>query len=455
MKRAAQSLVVAFGCLILTGCPQEDSSGSAGAPGSGGSASGSGGSGDAAGGTGEGGDGGTDSGGSGGSDAVAGAGGTTLKGGAGGAAGKSGASGAAGKSGASGGGGKGGGGGASGVGGTAGSGSGSGGASIEPKLPDNTLLFVRHEAEDHDVLVARDLAKGTERVITDLTDDGSSGWEIDSFSLSPDRTRIAFASLYAPTAADNATGLSTRAIWTMSTEGKDFQRLTPTFPNDSQGRSSYSLSVGDPEWLADGSRVVFDLGEYWWENGQIAGGSFPWSVASKGGIPTTFDTPSDCGQVLHPSRNPVTGELLFYRGLCIPGQGDGGGLYLYPATGTLAPTKLVDSAHVDGKVDVFLAKAAWFPDGSGFAFIGGITETDWSPAVLVYDTKSTKTFLLAQAPQGSTAYGVAVSTDGTKAVYCTHDDTTGAEDLHLLDLAANPITDSALTTDGKSCSPAF
>jgi Tol biopolymer transport system component len=455
MKRATQTLVLALGCLLVTGCP-DDPSGSAGAAGAGSSASGAGGTSNAAGSDGSddgggagdgGGASGTDGGASGGSVADAGAGGTAGKGGSSGASGKGGA-GAAGKGGSSGGSGEGGSSGSSGAAGT-------GGGTTEPKLPDNTLLFVRHETKDHDVLVARDLAKGTERVLTDLTDDGSSGWEIDSFSLSPDRTRIAFASLFGPTAADTATGLATRAIWTMSTEGKNFQRLTPTFPNGSQGRSSYSLSVGDPEWLADGSRVVFDFGEYWWENGQIEGGSFPWSVASAGGTPTTFSTPTDCGQVLYPSRNPVTGELLFYRGLCIPGQGDGGGLYLYPATGTTAPTKLVDSAHVDGKVDVFLTKAAWFPDGSGFAFIGAIAETDWSPTVLLYDANSTKTFLLAQPPQGSTAYGVAVSTDGTKAVYCVRDDATDAEDLRLLDLAADPITDSALTTDGKSCSPAF
>lgn len=339
-------------------------------------------------------------------------------------------------------------------------GGGGGGASGDgPVLPDGTLLYIHSQKSGndvHDSIIARDLATSSERVVTDLTGDGSSGWEIWGYALSPDRRRITLASLYGPTKEDNATGLATRAIWTLATDGTDFLRLTPTFPNNSGGRQSYSLDVGNPEWNADGSEVIYDFGEYWYENSTLQGGSFPWTVSASGGAaPTSFVTPTDCGQVLHPSRNPATGEFLFVVDLCIPGQGDGDGLYVYPASGSTTPKKLVASAHVDGNVDIFLAKPAWFPDGSGFLFIGGVTETDWTPSLLAYDIKGDKISLVAPAPTGTTIYDVALSPDASKIVYCAHDNTSGAENLHLIDLTQASPTDTAITTDGQSCDPAF
>jgi Tol biopolymer transport system component len=151
----------------------------------------------------------------------------------------------------------------------------------------------------------------------------------------------------------------------------------------------------------------------------------------------------------------VTGDLLFLDEICIPGQGEGDGLYLYPAGGSTSPKKLVASAHVDGKADVFLAKAAWFPDGSGFLFIGGVTETDWRPSLLAYDMKADKVSVVVAAPEGSGVHSVAIAPDESKIVYCVQQDQGGAEDLHLIDLTAASPTDSAITTDGVSCDPSF
>lgn len=326
-------------------------------------------------------------------------------------------------------------------------------------LPEGTLLYQRHQRsgnDGHDSIIARDLASGDERVITDLTGDGSSGWEIWGYSLSPDRRRIALASLYGPTKEDNATGLATRAIWTLATDGTDFRRLTPTFPNDSAGRQSFSHDVSDPEWTADGSRVVFDFGTWWWEGGEQQGGAFPWTVSAAGGAaPASFVTPTDCGLVIHPSRHPVTGELLFIDQVCIPGQGDGAGLYLYPASGGKSPRKIIASAHVDGNVDIFQAKPAWFPDGSGFLFVGGVTETDWRPSLLAYDIKADKISLVVAAPQGAGVQSVALAPDASKIVYCLRQNESNGEDLHLVDLTAESLTDTSITTDGTSCDPVF
>jgi hypothetical protein len=333
--------------------------------------------------------------------------------------------------------------------------SGNGGTSTGPKLPEGTLLYVRHETADQDVLVALDLDSGDERVVTDLTGDGSSGWEIDGYALSPDRRRIALASLYAPTAADTATGLATRAIWTLTTDGRDFRRLTPTFPNDAQGRKAFQHDVGGPEWTASGAEVLYDFGTYWYEGTTLKGATFPWLVAADGKqLPSSFPTSADCS-ILHPARNPVTGELLFIHSVCIPGQGDGDGLYLYPADGSTNPQQIISSTRAADGIDVFLAKPSWFADGSGFLFIGGTADTDWRPSLLAYDGTENKVGMLVPAATGETIYSVSISADASKIVYCVHDNDSGDENLRLIDLSGATATDSALTTDGKSCDPSF
>ncbi|OJY20603.1 MAG: hypothetical protein BGO98_04760 [Myxococcales bacterium 68-20] len=322
-------------------------------------------------------------------------------------------------------------------------------------MPDGTLLYLRHESKDHDLIVARDLASGEERVVTDLTGDGSSGWEIRGYALSPDRRRIAIASLYGPTKEDTATGLATRAIWTLATDGTDFRRLTPTFPKDDQGRKGFTYDVSDPMWTADGSRVLYDFGSFWYEGTTLAGGSVPWIVSAAGdAAPESFPTQFGCS-VIHPARNPATGEYLLIHSVCVPGQGDGDGLYLYPADGGTRPKKLLASAHVNGSVDVFLEKASWLSDGSGFLFIGGTSDTDWNPSLLAYDMKAGTVSAIVVPPQDSTIYSVAISPDASKIVYCLRNDNDSTVDLHLIDVSAASPTDTAITTDGKSCYPSF
>ncbi len=337
----------------------------------------------------------------------------------------------------------------------AGSESTGGSISNAPPLPEGTLLYVHRETKDHDWLVAVDLESGDQALITDLTSDGSSGWRIDSYSLSPDRRRIALSSLYGPTRADTATGLATNAIWTLDTEGADFRRLTPTFPKDAQGRQGFQYDVGDPEWTADGAYIVYDFGSYWWEGTKLQGGSFPWVVAADGkSLPASLDTQAACS-ILYPSRNPVTGDFLFIHSVCVPGQGEGNGIFLYSAEGEGEPTQLIASTRVVGGVDVFLTKPSWFSDGSGFLFVGGTADTDWRPSLLAYDAQTGDISLIVPAPEGTGVRSVAVSPDSSKIVYCTYENDSEALDLHLIDLAPATPTDVALTDDGNSCDPSF
>jgi Tol biopolymer transport system component len=305
-----------------------------------------------------------------------------------------------------------------------------------------------------DLLIARDLTTGSERVVTDLTGDGSSGWDIEGYALSPDRRRIAIASLYGPTAADTATGLATRAIWTLAADGTDFRRLTPTFPNTGGGKQSFSISVSDPEWAADGSQVVYTYGEYWWENLSLKGNSVPWRVAAVGGqLPSLFPVAFGCS-VLYPSRNPATGQMLFVHSVCVPSIATNG-LFLYPATGGSSPAQLVASSRAADGIDVSLAKPAWFTDGSGFLFVAGSAQTNWVSGLFVYDVAQHTAALLVAPAAGTSVDSVAVSRDMTKIVYGLRRDADSSGDLHLIDLSAPTPVDVALTTDGKSFSPAF
>lgn len=335
-------------------------------------------------------------------------------------------------------------------GGAASSSGGSSGAGDGPELPAGTLLYVRAETRDHDVLVARDLDGGEERVLTDLTGDGSSGWNIDSYALSADRRRIAIASLYGPTKEDTATGLATRAIWSFATDGTDPRRLTPTFPNRSGGRQHYEIDVGEPMWTADGAGVVFGFGEYWMEGANLQGGSFPWLVSAAGGAPPSAIPTSTACTVVYPSRNPETGDMLYIHSVCIPGQGERG-LYLYPEEGSKSPKQLLGSSS--SGIDVYLATPSWLADGSGFLFLGSTAETNQAPAIFAYDTSAGAATMLAAPPSGSYVRGVAISPDGTKIVYCLETDS--KRDLHLLDVSTAKPTEKAITSDGTSCNPSF
>lgn len=339
------------------------------------------------------------------------------------------------------------------TGGGGGLGGGGGGGVVGPVLPLGTLLYVRASTSDADWLIARDLATGAERVVTDLTGDGSSGWRMYGYAVSADRRRIAVATIFAPTSADTATGLATRAIWTLATDGTDFRRLTPTFPNTSGGRSNFSIDVSTPVFSADGASVIFGLGNYWWENNMLAGGTWPWSVSATGGLPTQWPTPIDCS-VVYPSRNPATGQLLFIHSVCIPG-GAGNGLFLYPANGSSTPQQLVASSRASGGIDVSLSTPSWLADGTGFLYIASSADTDWRPGIFLFDLAHATSTLLLPPPADSAIDDVAISPDGTKIVYCLRDYASSSQNLLLIDLVPATPTTTALTTDGKSCSPSF
>jgi Tol biopolymer transport system component len=331
------------------------------------------------------------------------------------------------------------------------------GGGTTSSLPTSTFLYVKAQTADHDLLVARDLASGEERIVTDLTGDGSDGWEIWGASISPDRKRIAIASLFGPTKADNDTGLATRRIWTLNADGSDFERLTPVFPNTGAGRHLFSIEVDRPAFTEDGSAVIYNFGNYWYEGTTLKGGSLPWSISTAGGgLPMAFDTISTCS-VLHPAVNPATGDVLFIHSVCIRSADQG--LFLYPKGGGTAPTMLVQAGNGAGEIDPSLTPPSWLPDGSGFVFVGTTSvdrngTTEVVPALFLYDMTANKVAPLVISEPNEYVQAAAIAPDASAIVYCLRHGS-DAQDLHLIDLTTDPATDSPMTTDGKSCYPTF
>jgi hypothetical protein len=318
-------------------------------------------------------------------------------------------------------------------------------------LPKTTFLFTRKTSATTDSLIAYDVATGQSRVVTDLKSDGSSGWDLWGVSISPDRTRIAIASNYGPTKEDVDTKIATRRVWTLAPDGTDFKRMTPVFSNTGGGKTNFNIDIARPAFSKDGTRLLYQYGEYWYEGTSLKGGTNLWSVGSQGGtVPVNFAQPL-CS-VIRPAVDPKTGSVLVKHSVCVPPARDG--LYLYPANGG-DPTLVLE----DGELAAWLETPSWAGDGSGFAFIGrkevpfnGTTRT--AQGVFTYEM-ATKEILQVVLPEAEneSVRSVAVAPDISSIVYCLA--VGDANNLHRIDLTVTPATDAAITNDGVSCDPVW
>lgn len=340
--------------------------------------------------------------------------------------------------------------GSSGSSGASGSSGGAGGA-----LSASTFLYVSTAPPSRGTLVAYDIASSQARAVMDTRADGSAeGWSIDGYSLSPDRTRIAMASLYGPTKEDNDTGLATERIWTFATDGSDLRRLTPVFPNTAAGRSQFRIQLRNTTFSQSGADVLYGYGEWYYEGTTLKGGSGIWSVNAAGGqLPKLFNTTATCSFV-DPSVDPKTGKVAIIHSVCV---GSPSGIYLYAPDGSGTPSMLVKSEY--GTLDVTLEPPRWLADGSGFLFVATTTVKINGADALVrglfaFDmaTRKASPIVLPQEADTFVTDG-AIAPDGNTIVYCLRQGE--AYNLHLIDLTKNPATDAALTNDGKSCHPVW
>lgn len=340
--------------------------------------------------------------------------------------------------------------------GSNGSGGSGGGVAAPGALPASTFLYVSRVGPDRDVLLAYDWVSGEARTITDQRGDGSNGWPIDGYSLSPDRTRIALASLYDPTQADVATGLAANRIWTLAADGSDFRRLTPVWKNTGGGRTGFSIEVRDPVFARTGADVLFSYGEYWYEGTWLEGASSIWSVDAEGGaLPDLFEAPSPCS-LTDASVDPSTGRVAIIHSVCVPGQGQQDGIYLYDESGGGTPELLIGR---DSGLDVALEAPRWVADGSGFVFVavaevpdGNTTRSVRGLFVFDMEKREATPVVLPEGPDARVV-DATIAPDASAIVYCLEEG--DARNLHLIDLSGAQATDAALTNDGTSCHPVW
>jgi hypothetical protein len=309
-------------------------------------------------------------------------------------------------------------------------------------LPPTTFVFERSVGEGRDHLVAMDFVTREQRIITTLAEGSVDGWNVDGVSVSPDRTRIVLASRYGATAEDNATGLSTNRLWSLDTQGGDFRRLTPVYPNTHAGESGWQIDIRDPAFHPHGQLVAFDHGEGNGQGGYVA----PWTVSADGtSLPSLVQTNLDCSVNGNAVFHPVTGDMLLMHVVCIPGTG--GGFYLYPQAGG-APDYLVNE---DG-VSLSSEPPAFSFDGSVFVYTAR-AYADNIQSLYAYVMSERKVVPLLLGANGIDIVNAAFAPDNAHMVYCVREG--DAYNLRMLDLGADPMTDTALTNDGVSCDAVF
>ena len=337
--------------------------------------------------------------------------------------------------------------GTSGTSGTSGASGGEGGAA--GAIPTGTFLYVSRVTDKQHVLMAYDSTNGETRVVTDLRGDGSEGWTIDGFSISPDRTRIVMASLYGPTKADVDTGLSSQRLWSFAADGSDYRRLTPVWQNSGGGRTGWNVQVRNPMFTLSGTDVIYGYGEYWYEGTTLKGGSDLWVVSSAGGgVPSYPQSPVTCSRVA-PSVDPKTGKVAVLHSVCAGSQA---GIYLYAPDGSGTPEPLVVDSNA---LSTSLEAPRWVGDGSVFVFIGvtpvtvnGSTRNGQGLFAFDMASRTPSAVVVPEEPDTSVV-DATIAPDGRALVYCLRKG--DAQDLHLIDLTKTPATDTAITKDGKSC----
>lgn len=303
-------------------------------------------------------------------------------------------------------------------------------------LPPTTFLYRKAITNDVHHLIAYDIATGAERTVTDLRGDGSEGWEIAGFAVSPDRTKIAIASLYGPTSQDNLYGNSARRIWTLNTDGTGFLRLTPVFKTLGK-----RVDVRTPTFSADGKTVYYGYGE---ASANGSGVTRTWSVAADGSsLPDLLDIPASCSTGSVPSVDPATGKVMIIQETCASSTDEG--FFFFTAD-----NQATEPVLAFGDLDTRFDQARWTPDGSLFVFAARQSNV---ASLYAYVPAQKKLAIIVQGTDALAVEAGAVSPDGNYVVYCATEG--GGTNIHVLDLTKEPAVDTPVTKDGISCHPAF
>jgi hypothetical protein len=371
---------------------------------------------------------------------------------------------------------------------------------IQPLSPD-TVVFVKRlrRGEERRIsgvfplyayhLYALDLAQRTERLISNLDDDGiKPGIDPGRFSVSPDRRWIAFGSSeFRHSLDDRKLGFSGPILWSVSADGKQFRRLTqPTTEQLDKGgacsseqgclrgetcqsnvctRPSLSVSYTAPIWAPDGKTVYFQERLSWICPPGLTDIHFCLIVRARSAQPPALDgwrAPIGC-TIDDPWALSRDGQsLLVHRHNCV-GRSPG----LFELTGLDRPDTPVEGRVITkftGTGTLNPTDATWLPDGSGVLLVaqGDVVKTAknaefpirfFRQGLYLWKTSGETQPLYAPETDKVDVAAVTVTKAGQVVVEVVrHDGGPDNSQLHLFDLAGAKLGEQ-LTRDGDNVEP--
>jgi hypothetical protein len=252
-------------------------------------------------------------------------------------------------------------------------------------------------------LYAYDLATRTERLISNLDDDGvnPNGGCGNPMAVSPDRRWIAFPSFtFRRTSDDSPPNIRTNILWGLRADGKELKRLTPKLPEDYElgsvcaanggcpadkhcgvgGRCrklGFRVGYGDPVWSRDGQTIYLGEGQNSECNLNNAGTARAIYLCNyvnvlplTNGVFGQWASPYyRCLYAVPLALHPQKDTLLVYRAECF---NSAPGLFEFSTAPQASPRDLRSLPDVPGTPTGL--DAAWLPDGSGLLLVTGETK---------------------------------------------------------------------------------
>jgi hypothetical protein len=338
-------------------------------------------------------------------------------------------------------------------------------------------------------LYAFDLSQRSERLITNLDDDGSKpGINPSRFAISPDRRWIAFGSSeFRHTLDDRKLGFTGPILWRVSADGKQFRRLTQ--PNTEQldkggacsgemeclrgetcqsgvcTRTSLSVSYSDPLWAPDGKTVYFQERLSWLCPAGLTDIHYCLVVRARSAQPPALDgwrAPIGCTAEEPWALSRDGQSLLVHRHNCV---GRSPGLFeLTSLDRSDTPTEGRAVARFTGTGTLNPVDAAWLPDGSGVLLVAqaDVTKTTknsefpvryFRQGLYLWKTSGETKPLYEPESDLVDVAAVTVTPSGQAVVEIVrHMGGPANSHLHLFDVAGAKLGDQ-LTRDGDNVEP--
>lgn len=304
-------------------------------------------------------------------------------------------------------------------------------------LGDSVFVFIHEDTNSTNTVVAYDVATDQSWVVTDLGGDT----EINGVAIHPDRTSLAVSAFYQLSDADESEG-----IWRVPAGGGEPESIMPALPGD----NGEFQSVANLVYSYDGAHIYFD------HSTSYGGGALA-RVADSGGLPELFvDSVAGCAINVGASPSPDGSELAGIRSSCSDLANEG--LVAYDAPPTGAGTVVIPDGDT---YDFSLVTPRWLSDGSGLLFVvdttfdpdgDGINDANGDTLLLV-GFSTGEIFTIVPPADHQRIGSFAVSPDEGRIVMCLT--TAATSDLVLADLTGETTTYRSLSSDGKSCRPAW